>query len=387
VYLVADVNAFVAQRGGVMGFFSRRVMGLGVPLMSLLTVSQLSAVLAHELGHYHGGDTMLGPWIYKTRSAIGRTIIALAEGGSTVVRKPFEWYGTLFLKVTHAISRAQELAADELAARVVGAKHLIAGLKAVHGGSAAFNAFLQAEFLPVLSAGYRTPLGQGFRAFLDDKRLKAALDRIVTQEIEDPDDDELDTHPPLAQRIAALARFDDATSEADDTPAIELLGECDAAEAGLIADADAKPLRPLAWSKVAERVLLPQWQNTSNGVAAELGKVTLTDLVKPPARLGKLAARVLERDLSEDPEAAARIGANLAAATVCCTLAHAGWQIKNRVGRPVVMRNGEHRLSPFKDFAALVDGKLDANKLVARLAAADVGHVVVHTTKVEARRD
>jgi hypothetical protein len=31
VYLIADVNAFVAQRGGMMGFFSRRVMGLGLP--------------------------------------------------------------------------------------------------------------------------------------------------------------------------------------------------------------------------------------------------------------------------------------------------------------------------------------------------------------------
>jgi Zn-dependent protease with chaperone function len=59
VYLVADVNAFVAQRGGVMGFFSRRVMGLGLPLLSLLTVSELRAVLAHEFGHFHGGDTKL----------------------------------------------------------------------------------------------------------------------------------------------------------------------------------------------------------------------------------------------------------------------------------------------------------------------------------------
>lgn len=96
VYLVGDVNAFVMQRGGVMGFFSRRVMGLGLPLLSLLTVSELRGVLAHEFGHYHGGDTKLGPWIYKTRGAIGRTIVSLAESGSTVVRKPFEWYGNFF---------------------------------------------------------------------------------------------------------------------------------------------------------------------------------------------------------------------------------------------------------------------------------------------------
>ena len=73
VYLVPDVNAWVTQRGGVMGLGSRRVMGLGLPLMRILTCSQLSAVPAHEFGHYHGGDTKIGPWIYKTRTAIGRT--------------------------------------------------------------------------------------------------------------------------------------------------------------------------------------------------------------------------------------------------------------------------------------------------------------------------
>src|SRR5262245_54897362 len=33
VYLLHDVNAFVSQRGGVMGFGSRRVMGVGLPLI------------------------------------------------------------------------------------------------------------------------------------------------------------------------------------------------------------------------------------------------------------------------------------------------------------------------------------------------------------------
>jgi Zn-dependent protease with chaperone function len=34
-----------------MGFGSRRVMGLGLPLLQALNVSQLEAVLAHEFGH------------------------------------------------------------------------------------------------------------------------------------------------------------------------------------------------------------------------------------------------------------------------------------------------------------------------------------------------
>jgi hypothetical protein len=47
VYLTAEVNAWVTDRRGVMGSGSRRVMGLGLPLLSILTVSQFRAVLGH----------------------------------------------------------------------------------------------------------------------------------------------------------------------------------------------------------------------------------------------------------------------------------------------------------------------------------------------------
>jgi Zn-dependent protease with chaperone function len=72
VYLIGDVNAWVADRSGFLGIGSRRVMGLGLPLLSILTVSQFRAVLAHECAHYYGGDTSLGPWVYKTQTAIVR---------------------------------------------------------------------------------------------------------------------------------------------------------------------------------------------------------------------------------------------------------------------------------------------------------------------------
>ena len=380
VYLVADVNAFVAQRGGFMGFFSRRVMGIGLPLLSLLSVAQLRAVIAHEFGHYHGGDTMLGPWIYKTRNAIGRTIISLAEGGSHIVRKPFEWYGTMFLRITHGISRAQELAADELAARVVGAKHLIDGLKAVHGGGAAYGAFLEHEYAPVLAAGYRPPLAHGFRAFVDQKRVKSSLEELVAKELEQAEHDPFDTHPPLAQRIAAVAHLEHLEHDTEDAPAIELLGDADLAEADLVRGDQSKPLARLAWSQVAERVLLPQWRQQAEDVARQLGPVTLAELVRPPAQLGKLAAKVLKQDLSEEPDAASRIGAHLVAAAACSTLVHAGWSVKNRVGRPIALRKGELRLTPFKDFGALVSGKLKAAELLKRLSDAGVQDLALQAT-------
>ena len=54
-------------------------MGIGLPLLQALTSSQFRAVIAHEFGHYAGGDLKLGGWIYKTRGAMGRTIKNLAR--------------------------------------------------------------------------------------------------------------------------------------------------------------------------------------------------------------------------------------------------------------------------------------------------------------------
>ncbi|MEZ4222504.1 MAG: M48 family metalloprotease [Polyangiaceae bacterium] len=376
VYLVPDVNAFVTQRGGVMGFFSKRVMGLGLPLLTLLTVSELEAVLAHEFGHYHGGDTRLGPWIYNTRAAIARTVISLAHSGSTVIRKPFEWYGILFLRVTHAISRSQELAADALAARVVGPEHLIAGLKVVHGGGAAYQTFLRTEYGPVIEAGYLAPLAEGFHRFMMGEKLRGAIDRFVDEEIEFGQSNAYDTHPPLNQRIGALEGLAKGEVEPDRRRAIELVGDPEL-EAELIFSVEGRGLKRLDWSRVAERVQLPRWRTQSSAVAIQLSACTLGELPMSYRGLSQLAARILKGEVSEMPDREAHFGAEMAGAAVCATLCHHGWQLQSRVGRPVVLRRGEIKLRPFRDFHRVVDGQLSATKLKRRLVDAGVADLRV----------
>ena len=82
VFLIPQANAFVADRGGIMGIGSRRVMGIGLPLIAIMNLTEFRAVLAHEFAHYYGGDTRLGPWVYKTRMAMVRTIQNMASIGN-----------------------------------------------------------------------------------------------------------------------------------------------------------------------------------------------------------------------------------------------------------------------------------------------------------------
>ncbi len=88
---MADVNALVSDYG------RRRVMVLGLPLIQVLTVSELEAVIAHEFGHYAGGDTRQA-WVYRTREKIGRTLATLRRGWR-LLRLPILLYGRLFMRV------------------------------------------------------------------------------------------------------------------------------------------------------------------------------------------------------------------------------------------------------------------------------------------------
>jgi hypothetical protein len=200
----------------------------------------------------------------------------------------------------------------------------------------------------------------------------------VQKELEDGEQDPFDTHPPLAQRIASLQALPSAGAASDDTPAIALLDDHDVAEASLIRT-DGR-LEPLAWSKVATRVLVPSWQQEADRLAQLFESPTIADLVMPGPKLGKLAARLLKRDLSDAPDAAAQIGANLCAAAVCATLANAGWSVNNRVGRAVSLRNGDQRLSPFKDFCSVAKGELTVAALAERLTALGVDALPIHVS-------
>ncbi len=361
VYLVPDVNAWVANRGGVMGFGSRRVMGLGLPLLQVLSVSELRAVLAHEFGHFYGGDTKLGPWVYKTRAAIGRTLQGLAQH-SSVLQAPFLWYGKMFLRITHAVSRQQELSADRLAARVAGARPLIEGLKRVHGAGPAFNAYWSNEAMPVLSHGFRPPLAAGFGRYLASSEVAETLSTYVSRELKEGAADPYDTHPSLRERIAALQGEQERGEPTGEPPAISLLEDVEGLEGRLLKflsdEKTVGALKAVTWEDVGERVWIPAWEAHVKANANALKDVTVAAL---PGIAADLEGWARERSLGEDsasPEerrgqTSATVGAALAVA-----LKRRGWTFECAPGDEVVLISGGTRIAPFGVLSRLGSGEL-----------------------------
>ena len=359
VYLVPDVNAWVAERGGVLGFGSRRVMGLGLPLLRLLSIDEFRAVLAHEFGHFHGGDTRLGPWIYKTRAAIGRTIEGLGGGA---LHKPFLWYGKLFLRVTHAVSRRQELSADALAAGSVGARPLAAGLRKVHGAGPAFAEYWRREVLPILDAGLRPPIAEGWARFTRAPAVADALRRTLDAALGAAESDPYDTHPPLAERLAALRAEPAGPAAGNDEPATSLLADLPGAELRLLETLASAPvaqrLAAVSWDEAARRAFLPAWSAMVREQATALEGVRCGDVARAVAA-GEIEARLrLPPGLDDTPEQRARFARWVLGAAVCVVLARLGWSLHAPPGEGVSLRRDGLSMAPFEDVERIASGEL-----------------------------
>lgn len=384
IYLIPDVNAFVAERGGFMGTGSRRVMGIGLAMLQAFTVPQFRAVLAHEFGHFYGGDTKLSPWIYKTRMAIIRTVLSLRQ--RSLLQAPFHAYARLFLRITHAISRRQEFVADELAARIVGAKPLADGLRTTRGTVPAFQAFWQTEVAPVLGSGYRPPLVEGFALFTGASSITEAMQRTIEKELASAETNPYDTHPSLRERIAAVQALPPGPDADDDTPALSLLQDVPELERRLLAHLfgahKVQSWKRLAWQEVGMAVYVPAWEELARDYATALAGVTpaaLPGLMRSPDPLVPQLRRSASRSLSQ--EEITRGASNVAGAALALALLHEGWELETAPGAAISLRRGEHAIEPFRALARLVSKKLDAETWQQRceqagIADLDLGNLV-----------
>jgi Zn-dependent protease with chaperone function len=311
VYLLFEANAYVTHRGGILGMGSKRILGVGYPLIQTLTRQELLSVMAHEFGHYHGGDTKLAPFVYKTREAIGRSIKAMAESAGNALQEPLRRFFLYFMRVSQKVSRQQEFHADAVAAQVAGAPSTQQALRRISFLSQAWSNFLEWELGPALHDGIRPPIDRGFSAFLQSRQPETAEPGQDDQGIVDEEAHPFDSHPPIKDRIAALVDASNQTQPSDTRLAASYFVESKL-EAAVAADIDSRmmtELTPTQWDDVVQQHLLGAWQRWFANSEWILAEQTLADLPQMASDLEKYARAALQED--DDPESSVPVNSEI----------------------------------------------------------------------------
>lgn len=203
VYLNDDFNASIRQHH-VLFRKTRNVMWLGLPLLDTLSPRACAAILAHECAHIAQRHGRYASRVYFARlqwQAASERLERHRSLSSAPLRLFVGWYVPRFLAVSMDFARRCEYQADAEAARVCGVEAMREALV----GLALQGRALDQSFWPmVFLAGSTTPLTDLARSGALDMPqdnaeahswLHAALCR---------DTDDSDTHPALADRLAAL---------------------------------------------------------------------------------------------------------------------------------------------------------------------------------------
>jgi Zn-dependent protease with chaperone function len=382
VYVTFEVNAAVTEAGR-----GRRVMIVGLPLLHLVSERGLRSVIAHELGHYAGGDVRLGPWIWRTRSAIARTVERLTSGDESfsqkIVRQPFIWYGHAFLRITNAISRRQEFAADERAARRAGRDVHVATLRQIHAYGPAFDSYWTNEVAPILSVGRRPPVGAGFVAFTRAPAIERAATAHLERELTEGRTDPYDSHPSLAERIAAVEAL--PAGDTDESPAAATLlrdgAALERAQAVHVFGAEAGELQPVDWDAVGAEVYLERAQRLVAAHGDLLGDATAGDLGDLVDHLGPIAGTLQVREPKLEVEHARDFAGALIADGLLVALHEGGWAVEAPPAEPVLCRRGDDRVAPHVVVDQLRDGRLSGAEWRAGALALGIGGFALRSRK------
>ncbi|SOD84165.1 M48 family metallopeptidase [Streptomyces sp. Ag109_G2-15] len=255
ILLTADVNAAVSEESRLLGLLpGPRRLYLGVPLLTGLTEAQLRAVLAHEYGHFTGGDTRLSALVVRGRAQIARVIgqfHAKADGkvaaerarqekasakrvakgkkakqvdtggaGATyrMMAKIYTAYGKLYLRASLSTARAQEYAADLAAARIAGRDATASALREIPVLASSHDFYVDSYATLGVRVRLMPPRGEFFGGF---GRLLTAREQELTElraDLPTEPASPYDSHPPIAERVRRIEALpaDGRAEEAND---------------------------------------------------------------------------------------------------------------------------------------------------------------------------
>jgi Zn-dependent protease with chaperone function len=348
--VVAAANAEVTEETRLLGLLTgTRRLYVGMPLLLGLTVDELRAVLCHELGHYARRDTRIGAVTYRGAAALEEMRDQLRHPPgrlrfnvlTATFRRIFTGYASVYLRLSLAMRRRQEILADSASVAVAGQAATAGALRSVHALAAAWHDFLAQYVSTVRAAGFMPDgIFDGFSDMLADTLFQdvlATLRRSPPDTAKSP----YDSHPSLAARLRAIDAGGNGPDDPDRTPAIRMLAEPDRvgrAVQDVLLPRDPAGPPTLPWPEWADLVA----EALAVNAARELLDATRRVALQPAPTLGSVldlmesgATHQLAFELcngtagrfaetSPEPSAVRRLRAALAA-LVGCVLTQSGY--------------------------------------------------------------
>jgi Zn-dependent protease with chaperone function len=220
-----DPNFFVTEADVVTpaGTLTGRTLNWSLSLSRILTVSEVSAILGHELAHFRGEDTQFSEQFYPIYRGAIASVALLSTGQRNQIRAAsllpaiavFEYFLETFATAERGLARSRELAADAAGASVTNRDVMASALVKVHAWSAAWEEVTR-QIVPAVAQGRPIAnLSVAFASTAAKQNPTEALAGAAATRLTHP----TDSHPSLNVRLAeldtSLAATDVVTPEVD----------------------------------------------------------------------------------------------------------------------------------------------------------------------------
>lgn len=233
IILHAEPTFFV-QHGKVVTFNGKgkgKILSIGIPLLSYLTVDELRSILAHEFAHFTGKDTTYSTYIapaYESAITAIRNMqsyinryLKKGSGKQAALILPMllpnyilKLYFSIFHKSNMKRSRHRELRADSIAAATCGSDSFKSALKKVVGLSKVFEDIACGQLLGLYREGRQYKNYYQYFKEMSPYILSAASK--FTEDALKENTNKYDSHPSLKDR---LERFPETGMNCNDNEA------------------------------------------------------------------------------------------------------------------------------------------------------------------------
>jgi hypothetical protein len=214
---------------------------------------------------------------------------------------------------------------------------------------------------PVLNAGRKPPLAEGFQRFAAAPAMVKAFSNALEEEMKQRGTNAYETHPSLPDRIASLSSASDEKVPEVDQPAIALLRDVPALENEILHGfgEKANELKPINWGNVETDVYAPLRQREAQKHADVFKTVTALSLAEAAADLQSFSEKLIQKgDLIMSDKERENATAWLLGAAFASSLQSQGWSTSVLPGEDVTLELQGVAVHPFTVVRRMADGQM-----------------------------